>query len=74
MSVKFDKQERDRYSVTTERGHLGMIQRVGERFAFVDARHLRPSGAELIAVHADDLQEVVDKLKQLDREGCASHT
>jgi hypothetical protein len=74
MAVKFDKQERDKYSVTTDRGHLGMIQRVGERFAFVDARHLRPSGAELIAVHADELQQVVDKLRQLDEEGRASHT
>jgi preprotein translocase subunit YajC len=68
MAVKFDKQQRDQYTVTTNSGLIGMIQRVGERFAFVDARNLRPSEGRLIQVYADELQEVVDKLKELDDE------
>ena len=69
VTMRFDKQERDKYAITTDRGgHVGTIQRAGEKFAFIDARHLRPSGAELIPVYADELQQVVDKLKQLDAE------
>ena len=45
---------------------MAQFNRIGEKFAFIDARHLRPSGAELIAVYADELQQVVDKLKQLE--------
>jgi hypothetical protein len=67
MTMRFDEQERDKYAITTDRGgYVGTIQRSGEKFAFIDARHLRPSGAELVAVYADELQQVVDKLKQLE--------
>jgi hypothetical protein len=65
--MRFDEQSRDKYTLTTDRGgYVGTIERVGERFAFMDARHLRPACAELIAVYADELQKIVDKLKQLD--------
>jgi hypothetical protein len=67
--MRFDKQERDKYALTTDKGdHVGMIQRVGENFAFVDARHLRPGSSELVAVYADELQQIVDKLRDLEAE------
>ncbi len=65
----FEKQENDKYLVTTKRGgHVGTIQRSGDKFAFVDARHHRPGSAELIPVYADELQQVVDKLNELEAE------
>jgi hypothetical protein len=69
MTMRFDYKERGTYTMTTERGgYVGTIQRMGEKFAFVDARHLRPSTAELIPVYADELQQVVDRMKQLESE------
>jgi hypothetical protein len=59
-------QERDKYAVTTEGGnHFGMIQRSGDKFAFVDGRHLRPSTG-LVTVYADELEQVVKKLRELE--------
>jgi hypothetical protein len=72
MAVKFNRQQRDQYTVTTDWGLIGMIQRVGDRFAFVDARNLRPADGRLVQAYADELQEVVNKLKELDDEGRAS--
>jgi hypothetical protein len=66
--MQFDKQENDKYAVTSRGGHVGMIQRVGDKFAFVDARHLRPGSPELIPVYADELQQIVNKLKDLEAE------
>jgi hypothetical protein len=69
MTMRFEYQERDRYTVTTERGGpIGMIRRMDERFVFVDACNLRPSGSGSIPVSADELQEVVDKLRHLESE------
>jgi hypothetical protein len=39
--IQFTLQQRDEYSVTTDRGHVGTLRPVGEAFAFIDARHLR---------------------------------
>jgi hypothetical protein len=64
--MRFDRQERDKYAVTTEGGdHFGMIQRVGDRFAFVDGRNVRPASG-LVPVYSDELEQVADALRQLD--------
>ena len=65
--MRFDYKERGTYTITTEKGgYVGTIQRIGDHFAFVDARHLRPAGAELIAVYPDELQEVVTEMQRLE--------
>jgi hypothetical protein len=67
-TMRFDQQERDRYTIMTERGGpVGMIRRIGDRFVFVDACNIKPSN-ESFPVYADELEQVVKKLKDLEDE------